>query len=332
MRVLIVEDHAATAQSMEMMWRSEGAKAYWTRDGEEAVELAKIYQYDLVTVDNVGDMTALKLVAALRRGGVAVPVLAVGGFSTVEARCALLAAGADGVLLKPIHRDELLAMGKTIVRRSQGRAGNVVNVGPAVVDLDTKSVTVEGKNVHLTGKEFGMLELLIARRDLLVTKEAFLNHLYGGMDEPEMKIIDVFICKLRNKLRDPLGGEYIDTIWGRGYTLRSQPVTRNITTKSPYVGKRLAGHRRGLMDTKRGCLLVTLARNGGKAWSAAAINNRMTDSGRGDMDTTRACLSMAARDGLIVASGPHGQRVYAITDAGTDWLEKNGYEPEAEAA
>jgi two-component system cell cycle response regulator CtrA len=75
--------------------------------------------------------------------------------------------------------------------------------------------------VHLTGKEYQMLELLSLRKGTTLTKEMFLNHLYGGMDEPELKIIDVFICKLRKKLATSAGGKnYIETVWGRGYVLR----------------------------------------------------------------------------------------------------------------
>jgi two-component system cell cycle response regulator CtrA len=90
-----------------------------------------------------------------------------------------------------------------------------------VVNLDTKTVEVNGARVHLTGKEYQMLELLSLRKGTTLTKEMFLNHLYGGMDEPELKIIDVFICKLRKKLANASSGKnYIETVWGRGYVLR----------------------------------------------------------------------------------------------------------------
>jgi DNA-binding response OmpR family regulator len=82
-------------------------------------------------------------------------------------------------------------------------------------------VEVTGQRVHLTGKEYQMLELLSLRKGTTLTKEMFLNHLYGGMDEPELKIIDVFICKLRKKLANASGGQnFIETVWGRGYVLR----------------------------------------------------------------------------------------------------------------
>ena len=102
------------------------------------------------------------------------------------------------------------------------RAGAaVITTGDLVVNLDTKTVEVAGQRVHLTGKEYQMLELLSLRKGTTLTKEMFLNHLYGGMDEPELKIIDVFICKLRKKLSEATGGEnHIETVWGRGYVLR----------------------------------------------------------------------------------------------------------------
>ena len=89
-----------------------------------------------------------------------------------------------------------------------------------VVNLDTRVVSVDDQPVHLTGKEYAILELLVLRKGMVLTKEAFLNHLYGGMDEPEMKIIDVFICKLRKKLALAGAGNLIGTVWGRGYMIR----------------------------------------------------------------------------------------------------------------
>ena len=97
----------------------------------------------------------------------------------------------------------------------------MIQTGGLKVNLDTKTVDVNGQRVHLTGKEYQMLELLSLRKGTTLTKEMFLNHLYGGMDEPELKIIDVFICKLRKKLAEATGGEhYIETVWGRGYVLK----------------------------------------------------------------------------------------------------------------
>ena len=123
-------------------------------------------------------------------------------------------------MTKPFHKDELVARIHAIVRRSKGHAQSVIETGDLVVNLDTKTAEVNGARVHLTGKEYQMLELLALRKGTTLTKEMFLNHLYGGMDEPEMKIIDVFICKLRKKLASLERKNHIETVWGRGYMLR----------------------------------------------------------------------------------------------------------------
>jgi two-component system cell cycle response regulator CtrA len=124
-------------------------------------------------------------------------------------------------MTKPFHKDELVARIHAIVRRSKGHAQSVVQSGDLLVNLDTKTTEVNGTRVYLTGKEYQVLELLSLRKGMTISKEMFLNHLYGGMDEPEQKIIDVFMCKLRKKLASASGGkDYIETVWGRGYVLR----------------------------------------------------------------------------------------------------------------
>ena len=124
-------------------------------------------------------------------------------------------------MTKPFHKGELVARINAIVRRSQGHAQSVVQTGDLIVNLDAKTVEINQIRVYLTATEYRMLEFLSLRKGTTLTKEMFLNQLYGGMDEPEIKIIDVFICKLRKKLAGASNGkEYIETIWGRGYVLR----------------------------------------------------------------------------------------------------------------
>ena len=128
---------------------------------------------------------------------------------------------------KGYTKEELLARIQAIVRRSQGHSQSIIETGMLQVNLDARTIEVNGKPVHLTGKEYGILELLTLRKGTTLAKEMFLHHLYGGMDEPELKIIDVFICKLRKKLSNATGGEsYIETVWGRGYVLRN-PAEKN---------------------------------------------------------------------------------------------------------
>ena len=112
-----------------------------------------------------------------------------------------------------------------------------VRTGKVVVNLDKRAASVDDQPVHLTGKEYGILELLSLRKGTTLTKEMFLDHLYGGRDEPELKIIDVFVCKLRKKLAQATGGNhYIETVWGRGYVLRDSILTGGTTTAGRHEG------------------------------------------------------------------------------------------------
>ncbi|MEM9284503.1 MAG: response regulator transcription factor, partial [Pseudomonadota bacterium] len=222
MRVLLIEDDGATAQSIELMLKSDGFNVYTTDLGEEGVDLGKLYDYDIILLDlNLPDMTGFDVLKQLRVAKVATPILILTGLGDTENKVRGLGFGADDYMTKPFHKDELVARIHAIVRRSKGHSQSVINTGSLSVNLDAKTVEVAGQRVHLTGKEYQMLELLSLRKGTTLTKEMFLNHLYGGMDEPELKIIDVFICKLRKKLSSATEGEhYIETVWGRGYVLR----------------------------------------------------------------------------------------------------------------
>jgi len=222
MRVLLIEDDSATAQSIELMLNSERFNVYTTNFGEEGVDLGKLYDYDIIVLDlNLPDMSGYEVLRALRVAKIETPILILSGLGNIEDKVKGLGFGADDYLTKPFHKDELVARINAIVRRSKGHAESIIRTGELSVNLDTKTVDVDGQRVHLTGKEYQMLELLSLRKGTTLTKEMFLNHLYGGMDEPELKIIDVFICKLRKKLSAATGGKnYIETVWGRGYVLR----------------------------------------------------------------------------------------------------------------
>jgi two-component system cell cycle response regulator CtrA len=233
MRVLLIEDDSATAQSIELMLKSEGFNVYTTDLGEEGVDLGKLYDYDIILLDlNLPDMSGFEVLRSLRVSKVKTPILILSGLAGIEDKVNGLGFGGDDYMTKPFHKDELVARIHAIVRRSKGHAQSVIQIGDLVVNLDSKTVEVAGQRVNFTGKEYQMLELLSLRKGMTITKEMFLNHLYGGMDEPEIKIIDVFICKLRKKLTCVSNGkDYIETIWGRGYVLR-EPSDHEVMTSA----------------------------------------------------------------------------------------------------
>src|SRR4051794_40834281 len=206
MRVLLIEDDSATAKAIELILKSESFNAYTTDLGEEGVDLGKLYDYDIILLDlSLPDMSGYEVLRKLRVSKVTTPILILSGIAGIEDKVKGLGFGADDYLTKPFHKDELVARVQAIVRRSKGHAHSVINIGDLAIDLDRKIVEVSGSRLHLTIKEYQILEMLSLRKETLVTKEALLNQLYGGMDEPEIKIIDVFICKLRKKLANASG-------------------------------------------------------------------------------------------------------------------------------
>jgi two-component system cell cycle response regulator CtrA len=222
MRVLLIEDDTTVSRSVELMLSQSGFNVYTTDLGEEGLDLGKLYDYDIILLDlNLPDMSGYDVLRKLRLAKIETPILILSGLNGIDDKVKGLGFGADDYVTKPFHKQELVARINAIVRRSKGHSESVIRTGDLTVNLDTKTVEVRDQRVHLTGKEYAMLELLSLRKGTTLTKEMFLNHLYGGMDEPELKIIDVFICKLRKKLATASDGQnFIETVWGRGYVLR----------------------------------------------------------------------------------------------------------------
>ncbi len=233
MRVLLIEDDPSTSKSIELMLSAEGFNIYCTDLGEEGIDLGKLYDYDIILLDlNLPDMHGYDVLKKLRLSKVTTPILILSGMGELENKVKGLGFGADDYLTKPFYKEELVARIQAIIRRSKGHAESIIRTGKLSVNLDTKTVDVNTQRVHLTGKEYAMLELLSLRKSTTLTKEMFLNHLYGGMDEPELKIIDVFICKLRKKLMAICGENYIETVWGRGYVLRDPETSDDVAEAS----------------------------------------------------------------------------------------------------
>ncbi len=212
-----------------MMLKSESYVCDVTDMGEDALEIGKLYDYDIIILAlMLPDMDGYQVLRRLRAARIKTPVLILSGLNGSDDKIKGLGFGADDYLTKPFDKRELIARIQAIVRRSRGHSDSIIKTGKLTVNLDTRRVEVDGQPLHLTGKEYGILGLLSLRKGTTLTKEVILNDLYGGMDEPELKIIDVFVCKLRKKLTEASGGEnYIETVWGRGYMLR-EPASQTL--------------------------------------------------------------------------------------------------------
>ncbi|MGH1482760.1 MAG: response regulator transcription factor CtrA [Geminicoccales bacterium] len=222
MRALVVEDDPVSAKLIDTALRGEGIIGEMASCGEDAIDLAKHYDFDIIVLDlRLPDIEGFEVVRRIRAAKVRTPVLILSGKNETDDKVRGLSTGADDYLTKPFHKSELVARIHAIVRRSKGHSESVIKTGSLVINLDTRSVEINGRRLHVTGKEYSILELLSLRKGTTLTKEMFLDHLYGGIDEPELKIIDVFICKLRKKIAAATGDHhYIETVWGRGYVLK----------------------------------------------------------------------------------------------------------------
>lgn len=241
MRVLIVEDDSATARTVEAILKAEGFICDTTDLGEDGLEIGKLYDYDLIILDILlPDIDGYEVLRRLRGAKVDTPTLILSGLAEPDSKIKGFGIGADDYLTKPFDRRELVARVHAIIRRARGHAESVIRTGRLAVNLDSRTAEVDQQLLHLTGKEYQILELLSVRKGTTLTKEMFLNHLYGGIDEPEVKIIDVFICKLRKKLNNATGGSnYIETVWGRGYVLRD-PVPEEGSSERRKTAERAA--------------------------------------------------------------------------------------------
>jgi len=222
MHILLIEDDKAMNQNIALILKHAGMMVEPALLAKDGLELLKLYEYDLIILDlMLPDMTGADVLRAIRSSGIKTPVLVLSAIELAHKKVECLSAGADDYVNKPFNAEELVARVNAIIRRSKGHAESIVKVGKMAVNLDTKVVTVADKVLPLTGKEYALIELLALKKGSTVSKEQFLNHLYNGMDEPEVKIIDVFFCKIRAKIKELSGGEdYITTVWGRGYILQ----------------------------------------------------------------------------------------------------------------
>jgi two-component system cell cycle response regulator CtrA len=232
MRVLLVDNDVQAVTVIQRALKASGAVLEHVETGEEAFQLAKRYDYDALIMDvMLPDTDGYEVIRKLRWASISVPILVLSSLTRPQAKVKAFSLGADDFLARPFDESELAARIQALVRRSKGLSHSRITVGSVQLDMDSNIVTVEDNTVHLTEKEYRILELLFLRSGSIVTKESFLNHLYSGTDEPDIKIIDVFVCKLRRKLTQAGAGDVITTVWGRGYIVRdavtaNQPASR----------------------------------------------------------------------------------------------------------
>jgi two-component system cell cycle response regulator CtrA len=299
MRVLLCcESLRAVALALE----ADGFTVQPATDGEEALDLAELYEFDAMVCDSeLADMDVSHLLAKWRAAKREAPVLVLSGYAGPSHEVAAFKAGADDFLTKPFHVDVLRHRVRAMIRRSRGHASNVVTIGPIQVDLSAKTVSVDGRRIHLTPRHYQMIELMALRSGVTLTKQAFMDHLYGGMDEPELKIIDVFICKIRAALKGYGADGYIETVWGRGYRMTETPDPRAALTKS-------TGRREGPSAAAR--VLAALRASGDMTFRGLCAV--LADV---PQNTVRSALQSTIASGEAVNVGGHREALYRTAQA-----------------
>lgn len=218
MRALLVRSRAAQPSALATFLDTEGVSVERVDTGADALDLLRHYPFDVVLLDLLlSDMDGTLLLSRIRAAGHDLPAIALSGSENAQLRIKALSLGADDIVDQKADPAELLARMRAVIRRSRGFSQSVLRAGDLSLDLERQSVTVGDTHVPLTNKEFSLLQLLTLRKNTVMTKEAILTNLYGGMDEPEAKIIDVFVCKVRAKLAKAGLPDIIKTVWGRGY-------------------------------------------------------------------------------------------------------------------
>jgi two-component system, cell cycle response regulator CtrA len=221
MRVLLVQGHAAEAQACTVILAATGTMVDHVRAGHDALMYLQTYEYDIIIMDrSLSDMDGCDAIKRIRAQGFDTPVLMLADYISGKSRAEALRIGADDLLTKPYDTEEFVARIEAVVRRRNGYARSVLQVGPLEIDMASRIVCVNNQSISVTRKEYAILELMALRKGRVIPKQHFLDHLYGGLDGPETRVIDVFICNLRKKLAAWGLGSLIDTVRGHGYIMR----------------------------------------------------------------------------------------------------------------
>ncbi len=243
MRVLVVENSPRLVSDLSAALKARGVVFDQVGNGTEALDFTKSYEYDVVLLQmKMSGLDGFEVLRRMRAAGDGTPVIALSDDTTPRGKVRAFSLGADDIVSTPFDTEEFNARLTAVVRRSRGFSQPVLSAGPICLNLDSREVTSGDERLHLTVKEYAILELMFLRKGAVLRKEVFLNHLYGGLDEPEIKIIDVLICKLRKKLAVVGADTLIRTVWGQGYMLR-EPSANEAPS-----GASIADHYRDASD------------------------------------------------------------------------------------
>jgi two-component system, cell cycle response regulator CtrA len=221
--------HVLRGREEAVEQRKLGINLEQTETGRDAIEYLRVYDYDLILVDlHLPDMSCPELMRTIRHAGNKTPIVVLSETATTEEKVKVLDLGADDLIPLSCDREELMARVRAVARRGHGHSASALRAGPVELRLDRREVVANGQKLSLTRREFSALELLFLKQGAILTKAAFLNHLYCGLEEPEVKSVDVTICRVRKKLAGAGVTDLIDTVWGCGYILRAPDETPTI--------------------------------------------------------------------------------------------------------
>jgi DNA-binding response OmpR family regulator len=214
-RVLIAEDDPLIGSFVEKGLKASGYSTFLVDDGDRAQALALTESFDLLILDmGLPGRDGLQVLKGIRSRGSKLPVLVLTGRRERDA-VTCLEAGADDYMMKPFHFDELLARVRTRLRSTGTEEAHVLSAGSVRADLMTRRVTVDGKQVHLTSREFALIETFLRHPDQVLSREQLLSHVWGYFFDPNTNLVNVYV----NNLRKKLGAEIIETVRGAGYRL-----------------------------------------------------------------------------------------------------------------
>ncbi len=221
MRVLLIENDQALKRSIELMLRSVDICVETVGEGEDGIECARHFDYDVIVLDSaLPDISGFEVIQRIRRMVVATPIILLSDADLLTDRIKALNAGADDCMTKPFCKDELVARIRAMVRRSRGHSNSVISIGTITLNVSSRTVEAHGHRIPLSSKEYQILELLALRCGVTVSKETLISHIYVDGEGPESYTIGLFMYRLRKKLAAAGAAAHIETVRQHGYLMR----------------------------------------------------------------------------------------------------------------